>query len=126
MKKIIIFFLSIFFLAGCSKENNITMKVKEGTLTPVDATIIITDHSGKHNTYGEWFEIERESNGKWKKQKPIMDNYGFNLIGYEVDENHQLELYHNWQWIYGPLPKGNYRILKKVENDTIYANFTIE
>lgn len=37
---------------------NITMEIKEGTLTKTGATIVITDLSGKNNTFSKEFRVD--------------------------------------------------------------------
>ena len=62
--------------------------------------------------HGEWYKIEKQVNGKWYEIKPIIENYGFNSIGYLPDKNNEVEFVMNWEWLYGKLPLGSYRILK--------------
>ena len=82
--------------------SGVSMEIKDGTLTRDGATVIITDTSGKNYTYG-------------KEAKIILEgNYGWNMIGYYVDENNKLELNINWKWLYGSLDDGKYRIVKSV------------
>lgn len=45
---------------------------------------------------------------------PIHDDYAFNSMAYYVDENGILEMNHNWEYIYGSLDKGIYRLVKNV------------
>lgn len=95
-----------------NEAENVSIIIKDGTLTKTSATIIITDLSGKNNVYGTAFRIERKENGEWKELETIIKNYGWNLIGYSVDENNKLELEQNWEWLYGKLERGEYRLVK--------------
>ena len=114
------------------KLDKISMIIKEGTLTKIGATIVITDLSGKDNVYGEEFQILKNENNKWIELKPIIDNYAFNAIGYSVDLNNQLEMDINWEWLYGSLENGEYRLVKKVyfkedkKNYSINVDFKID
>ena len=111
-------------LIGCRKEE-VTMTIKEGTLTPNGATIIIKDK--ENHTYGEAFSIERKEDNKWKKQEPIIEDYFFNLIGYTPNEKNEVEIKTDWQWLYGTLPPGTYRILKEGPNgEELITVFEIE
>ena len=94
--------------------NNITMEIATGTLTNTGVTLNIMDLSGQDNIYGEWYRLDRLINGTWKEITPINDNYGFNDIAYYPDENHRLKFKVNWEWIYGKLIAGKYRLWKKV------------
>lgn len=133
MKKKLLISLSVLIfclcLVGCGKKmnqlENISITIKDGTLTKTSATIIITDLSVNENTYGEWFRIDKKENGKWNEVKKIGEAW-FNLIGYMVDENHQLELNQNWKDIYGELETGEYRLVKEVNHEYISVEFKID
>ena len=93
-------------------QRGVSIIIKEGTLTRTGATIIITDKSGRKNIYGSPYTIEKKENGVWKKLETIIDNYAFNLPAYYVDKNNKLEMDIDWEWLYGKLDDGEYRILK--------------
>ncbi len=129
MKKILLTLLTVIIciaLVGCGKRNdeekdavekqpleNVSMVIKEGTLSRTEATVIITDTNETPYEYGMPFRIERKENVKWKELK-ASENAGFNLPSYHVDENNQLELRQNWDYIYGTLEDGVYRLVKDV------------
>ena len=131
MKKIMylnLFIVLLVMITGCRgndmyDKEDITMTIKNGTLTNNSATIIITDFSKQNNSYGLWFRIDKKENNKWKELK-AKENW-INTPAYYVDENNKLELEHNWQHIYGKLPNGEYRIIKEVNGKYISAEFTI-
>ena len=65
---------SIFGIFGCSDSSyqvtevaNITMSISD--VSSVGATVTITDTNNNQEMYGEWYEIEKEINGKWRKIK---------------------------------------------------------
>jgi len=93
--------------------DGVSMSIKEGTLTRSGATIIITDISNRNNIYGEEYRIDKLENGNWQELDIVVDgNYGFNSIGYSVGEDNKLELDINWEWLYGKLDNGEYRLVK--------------
>ena len=103
------------------------MEIKEGTLTRSGVVIIITDTSDRDNIYGEEYRIDKYSDGKWEEVDVVVDgNYGWNSIGYHVDDNKELELDINWKWLYGSLDKGKYRIVKSVNNKYFSVEFMID
>ena len=102
---------------------NVSMDIYDISLT--GATLIITDTNKNPYTYGEWYKIEKEDSGKWYDVKPIINNYGFNDIAYLVNDNNEVKFIINWEWLYGKLPIGNYRILKQVNNQYIAVEFSI-
>ena len=118
-------------------DDAVTMVIKEGTLTNTGATVIITDLSDDENSYGAYFWIERKIDGKWKKVKYLHSDLGSTMPSFSVNEDHTLELHCNWDYEYGALENGEYRLIKDyfpklnrpiTENDKKYVivEFTIE
>lgn len=111
------------------KYSKISLSIKKDTLTKTGVTIIISDISEQENTYGEWFRIDKKTNGFWKELKFIDNNYVFKDIGFKIGENHQLEMNIDWSKIYGELEKSDYRLVKKIyDKQPIYfsVEFTIK
>ena len=89
------------------------------------ATIIIKDTNVTPSLYGEWYKIEKEIDGKWYECNPIIKDYGFVSIGHAVDKNNEVKFEIDWEWLYGKLPSGNYRILKESHHEHIAVTFSI-
>ena len=81
--------------------SGVTIEIKEGTLTPTGATIIITDTTDKNNSYGEAYRIDKKEDGKWTEVSRVIDNAFFNDIAYLLDDNNQIVREVDWEWIYG-------------------------
>ncbi len=104
---------------------NITTDIKD--ITPSSATLIITDNNSPMKVYGAWYRIDKQVNNEWVELKPIIDEYGFNDLGYMGNEETKQVIFDvKWEWLYGKLPQGKYRIVKEVGNKYIYASFNIE
>lgn len=110
---------------------------KEGTLTSSGGTIVINDKSPNKIVYGKAFYIEKYVNSNYVPLEYINDNFAFNMMAYYVDENGILEMSQNWEYMYGKLDKGIYRIVKRVffdsdipikmgDNYYVWAEFEIE
>lgn len=137
MKKWIAIVLSLVCflgLVGCSKETTYqsteipNVSIRIFNVSPTGATIIIKDTNNKPFVYGEWYKIEKENNDKWYEVKTIIDAYGFEDIGYLIEENSknkEITLSIDWEWLYGELPSGQYRLLKQVDNQYISVEFDI-
>ena len=133
-------------IVGCSNKTenenekqkeeveNVSMAIKEGTLTKTGATIIITDKSNIRYVYGEEFRIDRKENDNWTE---LIGTPNFNEPAYYVNSNGILELEQDWSGIYGDLKKGEYRLVKSIfpdldksitEDDKLYifVEFVIE
>ena len=111
-----------------SNLEGISMDIKDGTLTNTGVTVIITDITGNKNTYGEYYHIEKLINSnEWQIIDVIYEgNYGFNLIGYHVNEFNKLEFHSDWSNLYGKLSKGIYRLVKEVNNKYFAVEFEIK
>ena len=136
MKKFILFMLTLSILAGCGGEpaqptqtqqqtqvENVTFQIS--AISPTGATLIITDTNPEPYLYGEWYKIQRLTDGQWQDLPHIIDNAGFTMIGYLPDENGQVKFSINWEWLYGVLPSGTYRIFKEVGSQQISVEFAI-
>lgn len=84
--------------------------------------------------YGNPYWIEKKENNKWNKVKTINDcNFTLPAYGLQPDEKKEIKV--DWEFCYGKLPYGKYRIVKDVnfeyEDDTrdffdIAVEFIIE
>ncbi len=111
----------------------ITMYIDNTTKTNTGATVVIEEDEDYEFTYGEAFKIEEYdySNNVWSELNITGNNYGFNDIGYIASPDKPLRINQNWENMYGPLPKGLYRIVKDAmfktgSHYTIWAEFIIE
>lgn len=93
-----------------NEETPVTMSIKENTLTNTGVTLFLTNLTNLEYTYGESYYIEYMENGNWLKVKPILKNYGFIAIGYTLRATQKVEIKRDWEWLYGKLPVGLYRI----------------
>ena len=93
--------------------SDISMVIKDGTLTPSGATVVLTNSYG----YDRWFRIDKEENGEWKETETINDNYRFTAEPYLTNGNSEVEIPIDWTDLYGTLENGKYRIVKRVFNN---------
>ncbi len=129
--------MSLILLSGCGSSNKshspkgtdwkpstyetvnnldgVTMNVKEGTVSSTGLTVIFENNSDKQCIYSEYFFLEKKIEGRWY-QVPVTldDNYGFNDIGYDLDSSDVREWTVDWDWLYGSLDNGEYRIVKDI------------
>ncbi len=146
MKKIlliIIALLTVFTVTGCTnnrigekspyeiKDNQVTMEIKEGTLTKSSATIIMTNKTDKEFTYGEPYHLEVKYKDSWHifELEPNNDMF-FTMPAYILKPNESVEKEYNWEYGYGKLKKGTYRLVTDFSNEQkkfyVAAEFTIE
>lgn len=85
---------------------------------------------------GEWFELEKMEDDDWQtvSTNPLID-YAWNSVAYKIKTNDITELAVDWEWLYGELSKGDYRLSKKVmdyrapsdfDEEIYQVHFTIE
>lgn len=135
MKKRIVFLFVLSILAGCAEQpipstqiqhtqvENVTIQISD--ISSSGATLVITDTNPEPYVYGEWFKLQKEVNGQWQDVPPVVDNYGFHEIGYLPNNKGEVTFVINWEWLYGKLPAGTYRIFKEVNRQEIFIEFQI-
>ena len=102
--------------------DNVSMQIKEGTLTNKSLTLVIKDSTNDKYSFEQEFYLEKKTNNVWSKLKKVHTDYAFNQMAYYAD-NKELELKQDWDYIYGTLEKGTYRLVKKVfKNSDIPVN----
>ena len=106
-----------------TEVENVSISISDISLT--GATVIIKDTNENPYTQGEWYKIEKQIDGKWYEIETLIDNYGFNSIGYLPDENNEVKHIIDWEWLYGELSLGSYRIIKEVGSKYISIEFGI-
>ena len=93
-------------------QNDVTMTIKEGTLTNKSATLVLTNNSDKNFEYGNPYEIEVKKDGEWHKINVELD---FTMPAFQLSAKESKEIELDWEYGYGRLAEGTYRI-KKVIN----------
>lgn len=112
--------------------NKISVYIKEGTLTPTGATMVIKDDNEYPYGYGETYYIQKKKNDKWENlmYKDTSEIPGLNDIALLVGEDHLIERELDWRNLYGELEPGDYRIGTRLwlytEYKYFWAEFTIE
>ena len=126
MKKIVLGILigltSVFLLTGCTNEidklittesdvkienSNVTLKVREETLTNKGATFVLENNRKDIIDYTLAYEIEA------KRDKLGIINEFVEEI-YEVDAKSTDQIIVDWEKTYLKLPKGEYRLVKEI------------
>lgn len=115
--------------------HGVTMTVKKGTASASKLTVVLENNSGSQCTYGEYYKLEKRINDQWYQVPVTFDgDYGFNSIGYNLFSGDAQEWTVDWNWLYGNLGEGEYRIVKDIldfrgtsDYDTYFlsAEFTI-
>lgn len=90
-------------------EGEVELSIKEGTLSNTGAVLVLKNNSGSVIYYGNPFEIEIKEDGEWHK---INVELTFTMEVYGLNPGEEKEIDLNWEYGYGKLAKGEYRIIK--------------
>lgn len=101
-------------MAGETYELNtldgVTMQMEKYTSSGGD--VEIRNETDKEITFGDWYVIQSETNGKWKTMPYKVKNVGFHEVAYNAPKDETVIHEVKWDVLYGELPKGRYRIIK--------------
>lgn len=105
-------------------------------LTDTEITVEISSRNENSCTFGEWYALERKEDGEWSALPYAVEgDIAFHLIGYDLEPGESGEWSTDFEWLYGSLEPGNYRIVKDIldfrgsgDYDKYYltAEFTVE
>lgn len=90
-------------------------------ISPAGATLVFHQYDPDAPTgelsFGDEFELEVQNGGKWERVPDILGGeYAFNAIAYIIAAGQSSEVDLSWEWLYGKLPAGEYRIKKEIHN----------
>lgn len=92
----------------------LTLSVKD--VTPVGLTLVCTKEGG--NPTGELmcgteYRLLVSEDGAWKNVPTVPEEYAWDGLGYWITEEKPSEFQFSWEWLYGKLPVGTYRLAKE-------------
>lgn len=93
------------------ETNEITLKVKEDTLTKKGATFILENNRKEAINYNSAYTIEVKRDNVWHELNIINE---FVDETYEVDPKSTDQITIDWEKSYLKLPKGEYRVIKEI------------
>jgi len=107
----------------------LTLSVENVTSTGL--TLVVTQSGGNPTgslETGEAYRLITLKDGTWKvvEELPLpegVDGRGFNSIGYFIPRGETREFEINWEWIFGELPSGTYRLIKNFTDFRETANY---
>ena len=94
----------------------LTLSVKD--VTPTGLTLVITQEGGSPTgtlQYGSDYTLEVEQDGTWQNVPDIVDgNFAWDGMAYLVTMDGETEQAVDWDWLFGPLCPGHYRLSKEI------------
>ena len=97
-------------------------------ISSTGATLVFSQHDPDapkgELMYGEDYVIEVKRNGEWEEAPIVVEgNYGFDAIAILIKSGDTVERELDWEWLYGELEPGEYRIRKEVHDFIETGNF---
>ncbi len=88
-------------------------------ITPAGATLVFRQYDAKAPTgeleYGDAFTLEVLKNNQWEAVPvAVTGDYGFHQIAYSIPKQNSTKQELNWEWLYGTLEAGSYRIQTEI------------
>lgn len=100
-----------------AESDEIAVIMDMSNISDTGATIRFRQYEARETgelIYGEGYAISRLENEEWVPVLQIIDNGAFPDIGYTIPAGGEAEINTNWEWLYGKLSKGTYRISKTI------------
>ena len=97
-------------------------------ISSTGATLVFSQHDPDapkgELMYGEDYVIEVKKDGVWEEAPIVVEgNYGFDAIAILIKSSDTVEKELDWEWLYGELEPGEYRIKKSVHDFIESGNF---
>ncbi len=92
----------------------LSLSVKD--VTPSGLILVCTKKGGNPTgrlMCGTDYRLLVSENGTWKNVPTVIENYGWDDLGYRISEEKATEFPISWEWLYGKLPAGTYRLAKE-------------
>lgn len=124
--------------ANVNNFDNIEMTIVPGSITPTGLTVEFSSSNMNQCIYGQFFALEMLKNSKWftvPYSSNVKGEIAFTEEGYMISKGEIKQFQEDWDWLYGKLSSGQYRIIKEIsdfrapgDSDKYYlaAEFSIE
>lgn len=93
----------------------VTMDVVEDSASSTGLKVVFENNSEKNCIYGSYYLLETKISDKWYEVSVVFEgDYGFDDEGFSLDQSQTSEWSVEWEWLYGILDAGDYRIVKDI------------
>jgi len=114
----------------------VSLSIKENSLSSTGMTLTVINNGDTDFLFGESYNLEKEIDGKWCQIVYVAkeQDISWELIGYMVSAKESYEFAPiDWEWLFGKLQAGNYRIIKDayidgnedLEKQYLYVEFSL-
>ncbi len=123
--------------ADNDKADLLGIQLSATDITPTGLTLVCNQSGGQATGElftGSMYWLEKKVNGEWVAVEMVQDNIGWDDMALLIQMDGSTEWTIDWDWIYGVLPAGSYRIGKEIldfratgdyDTHTYYAEFEI-
>jgi len=122
--------------AGAEKADwGLTLSARD--VAPTGMTLVCSQSGGAPTgelQCGSDYSLLVYSNGNWNAVPYLLDEVAWDAIAYLVPMGGSVEFELDWEWLYGELPEGTYRLVKSFmdfreagdyDTETYHADFEI-
>ncbi|MBE5930864.1 MAG: hypothetical protein E7268_07425 [Lachnospiraceae bacterium] len=92
----------------------LTLSVKD--VTPTGLTLVCTQEGGNPTgdlQCGEDYRLIALEDGVWKDVPTVLGNFIWDSLAYPIPKRQDRAFEISWEWLYGELPAGYYRLVKE-------------
>ncbi|MBQ8996071.1 MAG: hypothetical protein IJ091_09660 [Oscillospiraceae bacterium] len=100
-----------------SENDDIAVAMQVEHITSSGLTVRLYRYDSRNTAellYGEGYVLNRKEGSEWVEVPQIIENGGFTDEGYPIPEEGEAVQKIDWEWLYGKLSPGTYRIQKTV------------
>lgn len=100
-------------------EAGVTVTLQD--ISNIGATIVIRredEDAGAEVICGDAYILQHRVDGEWQDAETVIEDYGFTAIGYTVACGEEISNYYKWDWLYGVLEPGEYRMVYDIFRKT--------
>jgi len=142
MKKLLLALMALLLLAGCglqdsscrwvnSSPESVYVEVVHSTITSTSLELHYVNTTDRTDfLVGPSFYLQKSDKNKWKKIETISESVPFDAWATCLPpsgEEQNVFITYDWEYMYGPLENGNYRIVVGINvGYTLSAEFTIQ
>lgn len=112
--------LCVFLLlSGCimssdDENREVSMEIKDSSVTNTGLTYVISNQAGYELTYGGSFVLEMYRDGAWNQLEYVDGGPLWTAVLLSISPGKSAEHSVSWDGIYGSLEAGEYRLIKDV------------
>lgn len=122
-----------------SQVEELSLMVSAKKVSSTAATLVFNQYDRSITTeliFGEDFKLEKKEGTEWKEADIVLDGeYGYKDIAHIIKKEDTTEYEYDWEWLYGSLEAGEYRIAVNIirnfrdtgdsDKYTVYAHFVL-